>query len=248
MRKLILSLSLVVVSMLSSLAIDMTNGVFCADSPIESHLISQNGASVTNQLAAGKTYMVGNALVEMVASTNTTIYFSGGTVIDITPTSTLTLNLFDQEVKNIDATPRKAEFGSHNMSLAFGNGEYSVIYPNIDPLSSITISTPFTSYQLNGGKYFFRVSDKSVVAYVLEGTMQVHGDKKVDKTEKGRIAMAIPFTDPASGIADKVISSVKALKPEESIRFSSPVQNVEKKIDNIQFFIVNGNVVGITMK
>ena len=226
----------------------MTNGVFCADSAVESHLISQNGSISTNQLAAGKTYMVGNALVEMQTSTNTTFYFSGGIAVDVGPSSTITLSVFDQEVKNIDATPRKAEFGSHNISLSFGNGEYSIIYPNTNQYSSITIATPFTSYQLNGGKYFFRVSDKSVVAYVIEGTMHVHGDKKIDKTEKGRIAMAIPFSDPASGITDKVISSVKTLNSEETVRFTSPIQNVEKKLDNIHFFIVNGNVVGISMK
>lgn len=248
MQNLCTILTVFVSSLFIALGADMTNGVFCADAQIESHLIAQSGASVTNQLAAGKTYMVGNALVEMVASTNTTVYFSGGTIVDITPTSTLTVNMFDQEVKNIDATPRKAEFGSHNLSLAFGNGEYSVIYPNKDQYSSISISTPFTSYQLFGGKYFFRVSDKSVVAYVLEGTMQVIGDKKSDKTERGKIAIAIPFSDSDSGVTDKVISSVKTLKPEETVRFTSPVQTAEKKADNIQFFIVNGSVVGITMK
>ena len=248
MRNLCKIIVALIVSTCIAFGVDMTSGVFSTDMPIESHLIAQNGSSTTNQLAAGKTYMVGNALVEMVASTNTTIYFSGGILVSITPTSTLTLNLFDQEVKNIDATPRKAEFGSHNLNLSFGSGEYSVIYPNTDPLSSVTISTPFTSYQLNGGKYFFRISDKSVIAYVIEGSMQIHGDKKADKTEKGRIAMAIPFTDPASGVTDKVISSVKTLKPEETVKFTSPVQNAEKKVDNIQFFIVNGSVVGITVR
>lgn len=251
MKTLILFWLSFVLFLTSTFGADMTNGVFCADSDVESHLIAQNGAITTNQLAAGKTYMVGNALVELRPSTNTTFttfYFSGGILVDVSPKSTLTLNLFDQEVKNIDSIPRKAEFGTHNISLSIGNGEYSIIYPNKDQYSSISISTPFTSYQLFGGKYFFRVSDKSVVAYVLEGTMQVIGDKKSDKTERGKIAVAIPFSDSDSGVSDKIISSIKTVKPEETTRFSSPILMAEKKANDIQFFIINRSVVGITLR
>lgn len=227
---------------------DMTNGVFCADSPVKAHLITQNGITTTNQLIAGKTYVVGNDILELRPVINTTFYFSGGILIDISPNSTMSLNLFDQEVKNISSVPRKAEFGTHNISLSIGNGEYSIIYPNKDQYSSITLSTPFTSYQLLGGKYFFRVSDKSVIAYVLEGTMQVIGDKKSDKTERGKLAVAIPFSDSDSGISDKIISSIKTLRPEETTRFSSPILAAERKINDIQFFIINENVIGISMK
>lgn len=248
MKTLILFRLSFVLFLTSTFGADMTNGVFCADSDVESRLIAQNGAVTTNQLAAGKTYMVGNALVELRPSTNTTFYFSGGIIVDVGPKAILTLNLFDQEVKNIVSIPRKAEFGTHNISLSIGNGEYSIIYPNKDQYSSISLSTPFTSYQLSGGKYFFRVSDKSVVAYVLEGTMQVIGDKKSDKTERGKIAVAIPFSDSDSGVSDKVISSIKTVKPEETTRFSSPILMAEKKANDVQFFIINGNVVGINLR
>jgi hypothetical protein len=237
-----------VLFLISTFGADMTSGVFCADYDVEAHLISQNGTITTNQVVAGKTYAVGNTLVDLQPSTNTTFYLSGGILIDVAPKSTLTLNLFDQEVKNIDSIPRKAEFGSHNISLSIGNGEYSIIYPNIDQYSSISISTPFTSYQLFGGKYFFRVSDKSVIAYVLEGTMQVIEDKKSDKTERGKIAVAIPFSDFDSGVSDKIISSIKTVKPEETTRFSSPILMAEKKANDIQFFIINRNVVGISLR
>lgn len=248
MKTLILFLLSFALFLTSTFGANMANGVFCADYDVESHLIAQNGAITTNLLTAGKTYMVGNALVELRPSTNTAFYFSGGILVDASPKSTLTLNLFDQEVKNINSIPRRAEFGTHNISLSIGNGEYSIIYPNKDQYSSISISTPFTSYQLFGGKYFFRVSDKSVVAYVLEGTMQVIGDKKSDKTERGKIAVSIPFSDSSSGVSDKVISSIKTVKPEETTRFSSPILIADRKVNDIQFFIINGNVVGINLR
>jgi len=232
-----------------SVAADMTTGVFYADRSVECHLIAPNGSSTTNQLAAGKTYTVENALVELEVTNQTTFYFAGGPMIGVGPKSTFSINLFDAEVKNLDSTPRKAEFGTHNLSLSFTMGEYAIIYPNKDVNSSFTLSTPFTSYQLNGGRYFVRISEKSVIAYVLEGMLQVHGDKnRVDKTEKGKLAVAIPFTDPASGIEDKIITSIKPLNPEEMERFAAPILQVEKKWADVQFFVVGKQVIGVWMK
>jgi len=228
---------------------DMTDGVFYVDAPVECHLVSQNGNIATNHLSAGNTYMVGNVLLEMNITNKTTFHFSGGPMIDIAPKSAFSINLFDQEVKNLTVPPRKADFGSHNLSVSFGVGEYSVVYPNKNPGSMITVATPFITYQLSGGKYFFRVSDKSIIVYVLEGMMQVHGDKnKVDTTDKGKLAVAIPFTDPASGVEDKIITSIKTLKPEEMERFSSPVLIAERKWGDVQFFVINGRVIGLWMK
>lgn len=231
-----------------ALGAEMTNGVFYVDNPVSCHLVSQNGAVTTNDLVGGKTYMVGNTLLEMESTNKTVFYFSGGILIDVSAKAKLSVNLFDQEVKNLDVQPRKAEYGSHNLSLAFGQGEFSVIYPNKDPNSSLTITTPFTSYELQGGKYFFRVSDKSAIVYVLEGMMNVHGDKRVDKTEKGRLAVAIPFTDPASGVEDKIVTSIKTLKQEETERFATPILLAEKKWADVQFFVINGRVIGVWTK
>ena len=228
---------------------DMTNGVFYVDTPLECHLVSQNGSVKTNNLSAGSTYMVGNILLEMNITNKTTFHFSGGPMIEIGPKSSFSINLFDQEVKNLDVPPRKADFGSHNLSVSFGVGEFVIIYPNQNLGSSMTISTPLISYQISGGKYLIRVSDKSVIAFPFEGTIQMHGDKKVESVERGKLAVAIPFVDPTSGVEDKIItSSPKMLTPNELERFSLPTINAEKKWNNVQFFVINGRVIGIWMK
>jgi hypothetical protein len=227
---------------------DTTNGVFYIDTPIECHLISQNGSIVTNNLVGGKTYMVANVIIEMSLTNKTTFFFSGGIIVDVAPKSDIAINLFEQEVKNLDAQPRRAEFGSHNLSLEFGVGEFSVVYPNITSNSTFTITTPYTSYELHGGKYFFRISDKSAIVYVLEGTMNVHGDKRIDKTEKGKLAVAIPFSDPGSGIKDKIVNSIKTLQQDEIDRFAAPILDSEKRISDVQFFVIGGRVIGIWME
>lgn len=226
---------------------EMTNGVFYIDKSTECHFISQNGMVATNQLIGGKTYMVESALVELITTNQTTLFFSGGPTIGVGSNSVISVNLFDQEVNNLNAQPRKAELGIHNLNINLSKGEFCILYPN-SLNSSFLVSTPFTSYELNNGKYFIRVSDKSVIVYVLEGAMNIHGDKKVDKAERGKISVAIPFGDPASGISDKIMTSVKAAQQEEVNRFSSPILATEKIVGNVQFFVVNGRVVGIWMK
>lgn len=248
MKKIFAALIASIVLIFAAQGADVTNGVFYANSPVECHLIAQDGSSSTNRLVAGRTYMVGNAMAEMEITNVTDFYLGGVALIEAGTNSVFSLNLFDQEITNLDGNPSRAQLGTHNLSVMLNRGDFSVIYPP-STNSSFTISTPLTSYELNGGKYFFRVSDKSVVAYVIEGNMLVHGDgKRVDKTEKGKLALAIPFTDPSSGVTDKIISNIKSLSDQDSGRFTNPALEAEKKWNDVQFFIVNGRVFGISMR
>ncbi len=246
MKALVASLLLLLASL--GAKAEMTNGVFYTDSAVECHLISQNGHTVTNQLIAGKTYPVTDVLVELQTTNKATLYFSGGPMIEVSTGAVMTINVFDIDAKNLDAQPRKADIGNINLGLNFMQGEYSVVYPNGDANSSLTVNTPFASYQLGGGKYFFRVSDKSAIVFVVEGSMQMHGDKKVDKTSKGNLAVAIPFTDPGSGVEDKIMTSVKTLKQDENAKYTSPVLLAEKKYANVGFVVINGGIIGVWTK
>jgi hypothetical protein len=245
MKAFVASLLLFLAASVASFA-EMTNGVFYTDAAVECHLISQNGSAKTNQLTAGKTYMVTDALIELSLTNKTTLYFSGGPMIETSAGSTLTVNVFDADVKNLDSQPRKADIGSINLGITLGAGEYCVVYPNTDANSSLVVNTPFASYQLGGGKYFFRVSDKSAIVYVVEGIMQMHSDKRVDKTSKGGLAVAIPFDD--GGTSDKILTSIKTLKQEENDRYASPVLIAEKKWANVGFIVVGGRVIGVWLK
>lgn len=248
MKSRIFAFILFILSAVATLGSDFTNGVFYIDNPIECHIIAMNGFTKTNQLASGKTYMVGDTLLELVASNKTSIFFSGGPVVQTGTNTTITINAFEQEVKNLNAQPRKAVFGTHNLSLTIEKGDVAVIYTNPEANSSFVITSPLTTYEINGGKYFFHVSEKSVVAYVLEGMMQVHGDKKVNKTEKGNLSVSLPFTDTSSGVGDKIITSIKSVNPNETERFASPILETEAVQNNIQFFVIAGHVIGVLVK
>lgn len=227
-----------------------TNGVVYFAQPTECHLIAQNGVIKTNQLVAGKTYMVinENAIAEFSSALPSSYYLSSGIVISTGTNASLSIDVFDQEINNLSAQPSKAAFGSFNVSVTLTTGEFVILCPSFPQGASFTVNTPFASYEISGGKYLFRVSDKSVVAYVGEGTMQVHGDKSVDKTEKGKIAVAIPFHDPTSGIDDKIVTSIKMAKTDESSRYTQPIDATVKSVQPIEFVVISGNVIGVLMK
>lgn len=250
MKTFIISLLLFFATAVASFGQTNLNGVFYVDNAVECHLITQNGSSQTNALTAGKTYMVtDSALVELVSSNKTTFYLSGGPMIEVSPSSVFSIDVFDQEIKNLESQPRRAEFGSHNISITLGIGEFSIIYPNTNADSILTVNTPFATYVLQSGKYFFRISDKSAIVYVVEGMMQMHGEKnRVDDTKKGSLAVAIPFVDPGSGLPDKILTSIKTLKDEENERYTTPVLLAEKKWANVGFIVVGGKVIGVWLK
>ena len=226
----------------------MTGGVFHVDQDIECLLIARDGVTTTNRLEAGKTYQVGNVLLELSSTNATTFFFSGGPMIQAGGNFSLAILSFDQEVENLEATPQKAKFGNHMINLSLDRGEFSIIYPNKNENSFVNVSTPYVDYELTGGLYYFRVS-KSSVAYVLEGGMISHGEKgRTDKVEKGSLAVAVSLGDPDSGLEDKFVTSFKKAHSDEMEKFASPVRTAEKKFFDVDFFVIGGKVIGFLLK
>ena len=117
MKNLILAILLSIFTPIPSLGGDSTNGVFYVNNPVECRLIAQSGVTITNYLSAGKTYMVRDALLELEITNKTIFYFSGGLTIESGKGSLIGINVFDQEVNNLNAAPRLAEFGNQNIGF-----------------------------------------------------------------------------------------------------------------------------------
>lgn len=228
--------------------VDFTNGVFYVDNNVDCVIVSQTSA-ITNKLNAGKTYQMDGALVEFNTSLPTTFFFSGAPLLQVSSNSSFSIVAFDQEVENLTEMPRHAKFGTHLLNLSLTKGEFCIVYPNINTNSRININTHYSDYELNGGKYYFRLTGKSALVYVLDGGMVIHGDKnKMDSVAKGNLALAIPFLDTDSGVDDKFMTSFKKAKPDEMERFKTPVLFAEKKLSDVEFFVIGGKVIGFYVK
>lgn len=219
------------------LGADFTNGVFYVDKPVECHLIAQNGATTTNTIAAGETRQVGLQLVELCPAEPTTIYLSGGLKVNAEAKAVLSINVFDQEVKNLTASPRPAVFGSHNISLLFSSGKFTVSYPSQDAGSSCAISTPLAMYQMNPGKFIFQVSEGKSLVYVLDGMMIVHGDKNRTDTAKKGSKTTTGQIDTETATTTRPINQAE----------SNSIAAVQATALAIQFIVIDGRVRGVQL-
>jgi hypothetical protein len=216
------------------------DGVFYVDKPVVSHQIAQNGATTTNNLTAGSTTMVGGTTVtELCPSEKTLVYLTGGLTIEADAGSMLSINAFDQEVKNLTNAPCFAVFGSHNISLTLSKGNFSVTYKSKDENSTCAISTPLALYQMNEGKFLFQVSDAKSLVYVLDGMMIVHGDKsRKDTAKKGSKSIT-------GQIDTEVATTTRPINPAESSTIAT--QTRDNASAAIQFIVIDGRVRGVRM-
>jgi hypothetical protein len=229
---------------------EFTNGAFCLDKNAESTFISQNSTPGMNRLELGKTYQVKDGVLEIKTLESTTFYFSGGFVFQASADSEFSVLSFDQNIENISSIPKLAKFGSHILSFQFTKGEYALLYNNKgNENSTINISTAYSDFELQGGKYYFKLTGKSVLGYTLDGKMNVHGYKnKVKSVDLGEYALASPFRDNDSGVDDKFVLSIRKAKDTEAAKFSTLVLSVEPKLMDVEFFVIDGKVVGIWLK
>lgn len=232
--------SIILFFLLAASSLFAADGVFYVDKPFDSHLIAQNGAIVTNHLIGGSTTIVGTiTLMELCPSENTTIYLSGGPVIEADAGSVLSINAFGQEVKNLTNSPSLAAFGNHNISLTLTKGNFTVTYKVQDENSTCAISTPLALYQMNIGKFFFQVSDAKSLVYVLDGMMTVHGDKnRVDAAKKGSKSIT-------GQIDTEVATTTRPINPTESNTIATQTRDSVQSI--VQFFVIDGRVRGVKM-
>ncbi len=239
MKAIFAAILLFVSTAVSALGADMTNGVFYVEKPVECHLISQNGSIKTNQLAAGHTYMVGDVLLEMTVANRTLFYFAGGPLLEAGSNSVFSIDSFMVEVKNLNDQPRKVNLGTRNLALTFKSGEFSIVYPNTDPNSPLAVTTDFAMYEFPGGKYFVRAEANNSMAYVSKGTMITHANKQATKTEEGKASVSSANYTFYDGLPNN---------PEYIAKCIASTDDTEKRFDDVQFFVVGGNVIGIWMK
>src|ERR1035441_10229753 len=237
----IISMKAIILSfLLTASSLFAADGVFYVDKSIEVHLITQNGAIVTNYLSNGSTAVVGTTtLTELCPSEKTTIYLGGGPTIEADAGSVLSINVFDQEVKNLTNSPSLATFGSHNISLTLTKGNFGIAYQIQDANSICAISTPLALYQMNVGKFFFQVSDVKSLVYVLDGAMIVHGDKnRIDAAKKGSKSIT-------GQIDTEVATTTRPINPAESSTIA--MQTRDNASAAIQFIVIDGRVRGVKM-
>jgi hypothetical protein len=230
--------ALIATLLLAASTLFAADGVFYVDKPTEAHLIAQNGATTTNQLAAGSTTVVGNTtLTELCPSEKTTFQLASGPIISADGGSIFSINAFDVDVKNLTNQPSPAVFGSHNLSITLTKGNFTIIYAG-EENSTCAVASPLAMYQLNKGKFLFQISDQKSLVYVLDGMMTVHGDKnRTDAAKKGSKSIT-------GQIDTEVATTTRPINPQESTTLAA-MQG--KDSASVLFIVIDGRVRGVRM-
>jgi hypothetical protein len=217
-----------------------TEGVFYVNKSIISHQIAQSGMTITNKLIAGSTSIIeSTTLTELLPLEKTTVYLSGGFIIEADNNSVFSINAFDQEVKNLTNSPSLAIFGPHNINIMLSKGNFIISYKSKNEDSICTISTPLAMYQLNEGEFLFQISNEKSLVYVLDGMMIVHGDKnRADSAKKGSKSIT-------GQIDTDVATTTRPINVEENNSIIAATEN--KTLEDIRFIIIDGKVRGVKM-
>lgn len=194
----------------------------------------------------GKTVEVGKQVLQFTPTNAPEVFhFSNELIAKIHTNSDFTINNFGQEVYDVNATPRKARFGSGNLAATLMNGTATMVYSGTNDNSSCVISTPMADIELHKGVFYFRVDGNKVLIFVLEGSMTAHSDKKENTVTAGYALIAVPND---IGILEAKIS-IGAEKAKQTIidKLLSDSQDVIKRQGSILFAVVNGKVLGVLL-
>ncbi|HQI44460.1 MAG TPA: hypothetical protein PLC59_00080 [Bacteroidales bacterium] len=232
--------TLIFIFILMASSLFATEGVFYVNKSIISHQIAQSGMTITNKLIAGSTSIIeSTTLTELLPLEKTTVYLSGGFIIEADNNSVFSINAFDQEVKNLTNSPSLAIFGPHNINIMLSKGNFIISYKSKNEDSICTISTPLAMYQLNEGEFLFQISNEKSLVYVLDGMMIVHGDKnRADSAKKGSKSIT-------GQIDTDVATTTRPINVEENNSIIAATEN--KTLEDIRFIIIDGKVRGVKM-
>ena len=241
MKKIIL-LILCILSLIVSVNAQSTytNGFIYADHPIECRLISSHNGTLTNQLAAGLSYMTGNAILEFIPTNLTTLYLSGNITIIANANSKFTIDIFEQEISNLTDSPRKAKIGNYNLAITIENGIVA-ISSITNEYSAISLSAQESAFQLSGGQFVFDVNTNSVISYSQGNIKRILTQTKTDDTPKG----AQLLINPRFKLTTTESYSPSNIQVE---MYNSLIDELNSSSTNVDFFVIQGKLIGIWMK
>ncbi len=199
-----------------------------------------NGVYIQN----GKTFEVDKVVHHF--TTPELLYFSNELIVRTYTNSDFTINSLFQDVWNIDKPSHIAKFGNSSFAATLMNGSVVVSYSATNENSTCVISTPMTDLELFKGTFYIKVTEGSVIAVVLDGSLKAHGDKKKETVAQAGSAIVCAPID--RGIfEDKFSIDSKKVTVDNVKKLTDEAQSVVKSKGQFLFVIVNGKVLGVNI-
>lgn len=198
--------------------------------------------SEVNSLLTGVTYKVADGIYDLsTGNESSTLLFSNDILIKLGTNSSFSINSFSQDILNMDNPPQKLQFDNYSLNVGLQKGEALISRTETNSNSLCVFSTKYADFELLSGKIIAKVTDKTVIIYVIDGLVRVHEDKPtIEVVGAGNMIIAVPFLDPSSGLEDKVVTSVKRIK-------DGDIPKLADVKSDILFTVVDGRIVGVKL-
>jgi len=241
--------SVVLLSSLTVFGQITTNGVFV---PVQStgtptyEIVAKGVKPNNNPFVIGKTYNTAQGYSIITTNDTVTLRFSNGLNVKVETNSNFSAYELKQEM-TIPSQPGIPKLGSHVFTTALQDGEAVFVFDGTDSNSMCSVSTSLCDFELLKGKFYFQCSEKSVIVFVLEGSLKYHSEhNRTGVVEAGKALAVVPVQHQMKGLDDKVfINSVK-VKPDQLATLLADATSVDKS-PKVLFVVVNGELIGINL-
>lgn len=211
---------------------------------------------ITNKLEFLKTYDLDINTFEIITKTNESalLYFLNGNIIKIEQDSEFRIDMFSITLKDVPSYPSKITVDCYSMNIALMEGEaYFSIFKN-NTNDQVILQTPLTNLGLETGKYYIQSNKKSILIYILDGSLDVY-DNVTNKKQAIQANNAV-LIHPAPALslkqleifADKMTTSVKKAKVGQFSSYLEVVKEFDKLKNEVIFVRVDNRIVGINIK
>ena len=238
MKHILLSLIILISALNVAISQTYTNGSIYIDNSIECQAVTAHSGIITNRLIAETTYTTGNTVLLFSPTNLTKFYLSGNIYIIADANSQFSIDIFEQEINNLNATPRKATFGNYNLALTILSGRIAIESITNDS-SAISLTAQDSAFQLNGGDFLFDVMTNTVVCYSTGNYKRILTHNSPNLNVKGAELLMehnvkVTTTEPFQPT------------PKQLDGYNILIQKLNDK--NVDFFVISGKLVGILTK
>jgi len=211
----------------------------------------------TNKLEVIKTYEIDlNSTFEINTTTNefATLIFANNTTVKIEQNSEFRVDGFNMALSNIKKYPSKINVDSYNMNLSLMEGEAYFIISKNNTNNQFILQTSVSNLGLNTGKYYIQSTKKSVLVYILDGTLDVYDNitnkRETIKSGNAVLIHSVALLSPKQIelFGDRMTTSVKKVKSEQFKPTLDVISKIELVKDDVIFISIATNIVAVKIK
>jgi hypothetical protein len=225
-----------------------TGGVFVnsASPNLEANLVGKT-TNLVEKVIVGRTYYVDADVWELrtKAGESATLNLSNGVQINVDPSTTFSVDSFNQMVSNFESEPSTLSAAYSVASLSLLDGQVEIVSPKQDTNSQIILSTPFVNVNVAAGRISVKSNPKYVIISALEGSVVVVDTKnKKSIIDKGNLGLIIPYP----GRDSEILVTQKPIASEDLQKLSKIGTALEQQSKDVLWVVAYKKVVGVRLK